>query len=648
MLRSFQLICKAPSLVCPRCQRFTFPHKFIGLIIPNSHYSAAKLPAKKSHAADFQLRQGFERRQLKSYDPIRPVSDILLQSLNRRHADSFAVPAGNPSFSLATPLAEVSTTDLVCAIYTPPTDEVAKTAHLKDIEQLLVKRLYRMSLALMLQACHGFYIQGFTFRQFLSQMFGVIDEMFDELTPSPGEVSQLFLYIFIHGNAPAMLFHKVEEYLLTNLDKFHVNDLGVICVGFFRGNSRLSSQDLLDAIAKKLLRDLESLEPFLLLDFVKMFRHASYIKASFYEQLGDQLVQSKFLSNYNTINPIMHIAFTFASIPVNHTQLFEGLFSRAEKILTQQRNIRTKDISKFVWACGTLQFQPEGWETRYKQLMECFEARHNSRNFPESLAELLMGLVYLAVFPERLLQECLSPEIANRLLQSGSDKEKSIQLLLLNETVKMECPDYKGCLLSEDHLTVLMQHPSVSRDLETELQTRTGLLAVLTSLEHCLGSEKVHCCYPLLHFKTAVIELQHCTEHGFISFTSPAARQLAQSAWLRREFTQRAITDQLYSALTKPQPANVALEQPVNNPVPSFVTRLAILVSSNSQYALNDNTHMLGHLRTMKRQLGKAGYTVLQISPTDALQLELASHEERCRFLSQRLSSALQADIMLS
>ena len=311
----------------------------------------------------------------------------------------------------------MSDEDLIRIIYTTPKDAPRKAEQMKNIEQLLIRQLYRMPIGLALKACHGFYIQEHNFSQFLSQMFSVIDEMFDDLALSASEVTRLLFYVFIHGNAPGMLFHRVEDYLLKSLDEFHINDVGVICIGFFRGNSRISSQDLLDAVADKLLREMDSLEPFLLLDFLKMFRHASYIKISFYVQLADYLVRSNFVSRYKTINPVMHIAFTYASIPIRHTQLFECLFACVEKLVTLQRSVRTKDISKFVWACGTLQFRPENYEMRYGQLIECFEAKNsNNRVHPESCAELLMGLAYLGIFPKGLLHRCLSPDIATRLL----------------------------------------------------------------------------------------------------------------------------------------------------------------------------------------------------------------------------------------
>lgn len=98
----------------------------------------------------------------------------------------------------------------------------------------------------------------------------------------------------------------------------------------------------------------------------------------------------------------------------------------------------------------------------------------------------------------------------------------------------------------QSQMTALLQHPSVSRDLETELRTRVGLQAIVSSLERSLGVDKVRCVHPLLHFKTAgmlqnvngilppfcsfrlsllqILSNKHfntAMKCGFISFTSP-------------------------------------------------------------------------------------------------------------------------------
>ncbi|XP_076465699.1 FAST kinase domain-containing protein 5, mitochondrial-like isoform X2 [Babylonia areolata] len=629
---------------CSECKLFQSFGAPLAATVPSCQFTSVKQPAKRRRQLNVQPSQGSRRPVPRLSDPIRPVSDKLLLSLMRRHKEKFAVlGADKGSMSLTMPVSP--TEDLIHAIYSVPKDAANKTDQLTDIEKLLTKRLLKMTLEEALQACHGFYLQEHKFHKFLSHMLSVMDERFDDLCPSDSEVTRLLFYVFIQGSAPSMLLHKVEDYLLRNLDEFDINDLGVICVGFFRANTRLSSQDLLDALAKKLLTDMSSLELPLLLDFVRTFRHASYIKVSFYEQLADYLIDSKSISMYTTLNPIMHMAFTYASIPVQHTALFEHLFSHAEKLLSKQRFIRTKDISKFVWACGTLQFRPENYEKRYNRFVEVFEASiKDNREFPESIAEMLMGLVYLGIFPQGLLHRCFSYDVATRLLASGTDREKSFQLLLLNETVKTECPDYTGNLMSKSQVEVLRRHPSASRDLDTEMQTRVGLLAVLSCLQRSLGEDRVRCAHPFLHFRTAVIELCHSEEHGFVEVSSPASNpQMFSSDQTADTFTQKAISGDIFSALTRN-----SLKTSKPECLLPKCTRLAVVVTSSSQFALNDQQRPLGHLHTMTRQLSKADYTVIQILPDDAQWLELSSHKDRCRHLSAVLSSALQASICLS
>ena len=112
----------------------------------------------------------------------------------------------------------------------------------------------------------------------------------------------------------------------------------------------------------------------------------------------------------------MHIAFTYASISARHDQRFKNLLARAEEIIPSQKNLRTKDISKFVWACGTLQFQPCGSLDGYQKLVIWFNERHKLEEFPESLVELLVGLAYVGIFPSKLLAHCLSQRQIRKIM----------------------------------------------------------------------------------------------------------------------------------------------------------------------------------------------------------------------------------------
>jgi hypothetical protein len=310
-----------------------------------------------------------------------------------------------------------SAEDLVHMIHSMTENSAMKSERLAVIESLLTRQLYKMPPSLILQACHGLYLQDHNCSPFFSQTFSVLDDIFNRLAPKTDDVTMLMLFIFVHGSAPSMLFHNIEQHLLQHLDVFDINDLGVICAGFFRGNARMSSQDLIDKMAEKLLQEIDNVDAYLLLDFLKLFRHAGYIKLSFYNRLAEKLVQSDMLHMYKSVNPLMHIAFAYSSLSIKHTALFDALFTNIEKLVKIHKTVRTKDISKFVWACGTLQFMPENGHERYKLLINTFWSnKSDARNYPDSCAELLMGLAYLEIFPQDLINHCLSPEVVPNLI----------------------------------------------------------------------------------------------------------------------------------------------------------------------------------------------------------------------------------------
>lgn len=207
-----------------------------------------------------------------------------------------------------------------------------------------------------------------------------------------------------------------------------------------------------------------------------------------------------------------------------------------------------------------------------------------------------------------------------------------MQLLLLHESVKIECPKYTGNLLSQVHVQKLLHHPLVSHDLDKQLRVRVGLTAVLSCLQERLGFDKVNIHCPLPHFSSAVIELRYCSQAGFLSFTPQTRKKVAGDT-----FTHRAITDNILSTLSQLSPKASAH---------SPGTRVAIVVAGNHQHALNSH-QVLGHWSTQLRQLTKLGYTVCQVSSEVATELQWSSHSERCRRLSELLSSSLQTEVKL-
>ena len=310
----------------------------------------------------------------------------------------------------------MSSLDLVQAISLIVASNQKKSKQLSLIEMLLVQHLYNLPVQLILQACHGLYMQNHNLRTFISHAFSVIDETFDDLCLSSSEVTCLFLYVFVQRTAPGSFFTKVQSFMERNLQNFHIDDLSIISLGFFRANARISSYKLLDAMAQKLLNEVETVNSYLLMNLMKVFRHANFRKSSFYSQLGDRMVSIEFAQKSDSVVPLMHIAFTFASIPVQHNDLFESILKQFEN-LHFDVGLRTKEISKFVWACGVLQFYPSSHISRYSQLLDIFlKSDVHHKDFAGTCVEMMEGLAYLQIFPYDFLSKCLSADLVCQLL----------------------------------------------------------------------------------------------------------------------------------------------------------------------------------------------------------------------------------------
>lgn len=94
MLRPLQLLHRSSTLVCSHCQKFSSLKYVLGTMLPSNHYSTVEHSATKTLQVQASVPKhlGRQRPFSKFTDQIRPVSDMLLRSMAKRHEKSFAVP----------------------------------------------------------------------------------------------------------------------------------------------------------------------------------------------------------------------------------------------------------------------------------------------------------------------------------------------------------------------------------------------------------------------------------------------------------------------------------------------------------------------------------------------------------------------------
>ncbi|KAL5004925.1 hypothetical protein ScPMuIL_018381 [Solemya velum] len=481
-------------------------------------------------------------------------------------------------------------------------------------------------------------LSGFRGYRFLSTFFEYLSFKIESVEFEPQYIPRLMFFVFFHGSAPLLLLSKLEDVVYANLDSFTLKDLSVICLGYFRGHRRIHSYKLLDRIADRTVKEIDQIDEQQLTNILKSFRHSGFLKASFYSQLADSLSSHQVPEKVTRLNTVMHLLMVFASLKIYHKPLLEYLADRTYKLLDQSQargwTLRSKEIAKITWAVGTFCHQPDHWRKFSQKILSSFRGNVNlidGSQYPESIADVVQGLIYMDVFPKDLMGHILQSKVADSL-RDHPTAEKIFQLLLADATARIECPHYTGPFLSQEFHDSIHSRAGVFRELDFELRFRKGLSCILETLQDMLGSGCVHCHFILPHMKTSDIEIRLDKRGIPVQFEPLDYRQLMDKSSPSSEPVSRMrrtenLLKQLYSTDENRQPEKSDKGAP---------KRLVIEVIGRNQCAHESNM-LLGNFQTKLRQLKKLGYEEWVIMPEQSRDMENMTRGERYTYLRQNL-----------
>ena len=261
---------------------------------------------------------------------------------------------------------------------------------------------------------------------YTSALISHITENFELLPLTPSQMQRLALHTTHHGHRPPYLQMMFEQHLLDNMDQLHVNDVLLWCQFFFVSRAVIKSADLLERIGEKVLRDFKDVNPRILPILLKTFRLSHYTKISFYKTLGDLIVEREHFRRSRYLHEVMHFAYGYAVVGVTHPSLFLYVLHECFK---EHKNTRLKDISKIIWSCGRLLTDGSKHIELIEQIVENLKVdRQELLRFPDNLVDLLMGLAYLGIFPEHLLDTLFQPEVIRNILGQYFSSSQGFQI----------------------------------------------------------------------------------------------------------------------------------------------------------------------------------------------------------------------------
>ncbi|XP_069404228.1 FAST kinase domain-containing protein 5, mitochondrial [Ovis canadensis] len=530
-------------------------------------------------------------------------------------------------------------------------------------------KVWEMSLDQLLLVADLWRYLGRRVPRFLKIFFSYLNLHWKDLS-----LSQLTHLIYIIGEsrqAPQDLMQKLESLILKYIDLINLEEVGSICLGFFKSSSSLS-EFVMRKFGDLACADMQHLSSYALVNILKMFRFTHVDHVNFMKQFG-QIAPQRIPSL--GVQGVMHLTLACSALRFLDERVMNAV---AASLPPRVAYCRSKDVAKILWSFGTLNYKPPNAEEFYSSLInEIHRKMLEFNRYPEHLLTCLLGLAFSEYFPVELIDFALSPGFV-RLAQERSKFEVTKELYTLDGTVGIECPDYRGNRLSSQ----LQQEGSemLWNLARRDMNSKPEFLEALFLLETMLGGPqyvKHHMILP--HTRSSDLEVQLDVNMKPLPFNREAI-PIEDVAKLRLKHVGVSLTDDLMNQLLKgkskghsqgeiesdngQQPLKLEEERakPVGGSLCNKVDRLgaipmaglspptclqapqvklAIQLTNRNQYCYGSRD-LLGLHNMKRRQLNQLGYRVVELSHWEWLPLLKRTRLEKLAFLHEKVfTSAL-------
>ncbi|KAK2839848.1 hypothetical protein Q5P01_013588 [Channa striata] len=308
-------------------------------------------------------------------------------------------------------------------------------------EAELCRRAKHMSLHQLFLAADMWRCIGRQVPQFLQCLYDSVHLCLDKI--GVPELVQL-LYIMGEGRqCPKDLIHPVEQLLMCHLKQLYPEEVGTVCLGLFKSQTSLPVT-VVNRIVDKACSFVKEMSDFAIVNVMKFLRFSYLYHTEWLEAMGREVPQR---AHRMGVQGLMHVVLTCSALHYRNENL---LIAVADRVPSMVPHCRTKDSCKLLWAFGTLGFPPVQNSSFYPSLVEALRQKKvEFLRYPEHLLTALLGLAFVAQFPEDLIALALSPDFVNSILKS-TQLELKKDLLTIDGAVDLEFPQWTGPRLSRE------------------------------------------------------------------------------------------------------------------------------------------------------------------------------------------------------
>ncbi|XP_041464977.1 FAST kinase domain-containing protein 5, mitochondrial-like [Lytechinus variegatus] len=330
------------------------------------------------------------------------------------------------------------------------------------------------------------------------------------------ELLQLIYLIGENRGAPDGLEESLVKQLPDHLTSLSLTELGTVCTGLFKSHSSPQTSDLMLEISDHVCSsDIQSVHSFFIVGILKHFRRQYAGYQHFFQYVANAV--APFLHLYPLMS-CMQILLTYATMHICHPQLCDNL---ANEITHRADEWRSKDATKILWSFGTLQYLPDKPYFLPTVLEQLVDLQGEMEEYPLNLVSSLLSLAYLQRYPWELINRLFSKEFLQTVTafmdKTGVDLRRD--MLLLDRSLEIECPQYNGNRLDESIMLRSEIHSSIAPTVGQQMANRPDVRFIAGLVRAAVGRKenyKIHSILP--HFNTLDIEVRLDEHNQLIPF----------------------------------------------------------------------------------------------------------------------------------
>ncbi|VVC42712.1 Hypothetical protein CINCED_3A008452 [Cinara cedri] len=299
---------------------------------------------------------------------------------------------------------------------------------------------------LLLVMDHWYIMNLLRFSEFV--MVGVSKLASKPFRLTPKQLVQMMFYANASRKfSPSLPMYDIEQHICSNYNEFNIKELGIISLGFFKTQTHIQSQELVKNLYTSIINQIININSYELAAFLKILRYCTMHKnADSMYKLMDILTEK-----VDKVDLVCctHMALLGTNLLIRHKELLKKISQQMIKKISQAR---IKDIERITLALTMLNYNPHTTPCIFEMVVN--ELRSDSRNidfeiYTKCYISTLMSLAVNGIFPYDCISKALQYETLIRCYKK--ELSKSIlprDVLSLNNSVIIECPDYSGPLLS--------------------------------------------------------------------------------------------------------------------------------------------------------------------------------------------------------